>query len=96
MLWFGLDTKKHLVRFRKTSCFSPKYLFWSPQKWLEMSELPVKNIHFFVSPMQLETVSRSISKYPVVSLLQMLNYLLKLLSLALPASLLHAYGYESL
>ena len=34
-----LRSKNHLVRFSKRSCFGLKYLVWSPQKHLEISEV---------------------------------------------------------
>lgn len=35
----------YLVRVRKT-LFGIKYLFWSPQSWMQMVQLPVKNVGF--------------------------------------------------
>lgn len=42
----NVNLEKALVRVRKMSWFGLKYLLWSPQKHLEIVELPVKNRHF--------------------------------------------------
>lgn len=45
----GFRHKKHLVRFRKTSSFSLKYLFLSPQHSWKLSHGLFKNIEWFHS-----------------------------------------------
>lgn len=46
--------KNHSVKVRMTSCFCWKYLFWSPQSYLETPWFPVKIMSLFLPQTQLE------------------------------------------
>lgn len=49
--------KKHLVSVGKASLFGVKYMFWSPQKRIEMISLPVKKCRLWLPKKKRQEIS---------------------------------------
>ena len=68
MVWLGLNTKTHFVRFWKRSCFDTRYLFWSPKSQQEILQRSVEK-HPVVTHSQMLKCSLELWSLALASLL---------------------------